>query len=89
METGRHGICMMGLGVMGSRRINRGTRILNITDIPSIWRVSAETEWLVEWHPIGTVNMVSAESGTGKSWMAYGLAGCVARGEGSASPPER
>jgi len=69
--------------------LNRGSRILNITDIPSIWRVSAEKGWLVEWHPIGTVNMVSAESGTRKSWMAYGFSGCVARGEGSASPPER
>jgi hypothetical protein len=63
-------------------------RIQRIEDLPSIWGVQAELSWLVEGAiPLGTVNLLSAESGTGKSWVAYGLAGCVAKGEPFAGLP--
>jgi archaellum biogenesis ATPase FlaH len=56
-------------------------RILRIEDVPSIWNVPGEFEWLIDKAvTVGSVNLLSAESGTGKSWVAYGLAAAVATG---------
>jgi hypothetical protein len=63
-------------------------KIQTISDVPSIWQFPAELEWLVDGAiAVGTVNLLSAESGTGKSWVAYGLAGSVATGRPFAGLP--
>jgi hypothetical protein len=60
----------------------RSKAILTVSDLPSIWDIPAEFEWLVEdAFSVGSVNLLSAESGTGKSWVAYALAGAVAAGK--------
>lgn len=61
---------------------------LAITDIPSIWTFPAEFEWLIDKAiAVGSVNLLSAESGTGKSWVAYDIAGSVALGRPFAGKP--
>jgi archaellum biogenesis ATPase FlaH len=54
---------------------------LQIGDLPSVWQMDAKEEWLVDGMiPRRSVNLISAESGTGKTWLAYALAGAVAHG---------
>lgn len=54
---------------------------LEIATLPSVWEMNSNVEWLVEGMiPRASVNLISAESGTGKTWLAYGLAGAVAQG---------
>src|SRR6516225_6203739 len=58
------------------------TKLLKISDLPSIWDFQANLSWLIEdFIPSETVNLLSAESGTGKSWVAYSIAGVVANGQ--------
>jgi hypothetical protein len=46
-----------------------------------IWDVDAQVTWLVEdLLPLGSVNLICSESGTGKTWVAYAIAGAVAHG---------
>jgi hypothetical protein len=55
--------------------------ITNISQIPSVWRLEAKIAWCVEdIIAEGSVTLISAESGTGKTWLAYFIAGCVAHG---------
>ncbi len=62
--------------------------ITSIAQLPSIWRLEANVEWLIDGIiPLGSVNLVTAESGTGKTWLAYAIAGAVARGEAFAGMP--
>jgi hypothetical protein len=56
-------------------------RIAKISDLESVWQKDATVEWLIAGLiPRASVNLISAESGTGKTWLAYGLAGAVAHG---------
>jgi hypothetical protein len=56
-------------------------RIPQVSDLPSVWKMEANVEWLVDGLiPRGSVNLISAESGTGKTWLAYAIAGAVANG---------
>jgi len=58
------------------------TKITDIAQLPSIWELDANTEWLIDdIIPLGSVNLITAESGTGKTWVAYAIAGAIARGE--------
>ena len=58
------------------------TRIHHISDLPSVWDFPADLEWLIEGvMSVGSVNLLTAESGTGKSWVAYAIAGAVATGK--------
>jgi predicted ATP-dependent serine protease len=57
-------------------------RITAITQLPSIWTMEANVEWLIDGIlPLGSVNLITSESGVGKTWLAYAIAGAVARGE--------
>jgi hypothetical protein len=48
-----------------------------------VWGLDSRIEWLVEGMiPRSSVNLISAESGTGKTWLAHAIAGAVARGPG-------
>ena len=53
-----------------------------IENLPSVWTYEAEYEWLVpDLFAVGTVNLLTAESGDGKSTLTLWLAACIARGE--------
>jgi len=57
-------------------------KITDIAQLPSIWTMEAKVEWLIDGIiPVGSVNLITSESGTGKTWLAYAIAGAVARGE--------
>jgi len=54
---------------------------LEIAALPSVWEMNSNVEWLVDdMIPRSTVNLISAESGTGKTWLAHAIAGAVAHG---------
>jgi archaellum biogenesis ATPase FlaH len=58
------------------------TPITDIAQLPSIWKFETTIEWLIDGIiPLGSVNLITSESGTGKTWVAYAIAGAVARGE--------
>jgi KaiC/GvpD/RAD55 family RecA-like ATPase len=62
--------------------MNEERSILTSPDLTSVWDTEAKVEWIVDGMiPEGSVNLISAESGTGKTWFAYAMAGAVARGE--------
>jgi len=50
-------------------------------NLPSIWKLNAEIRWLVaDMIPLKGITLLSAASGTGKTWLAYAIAGAVAHG---------
>ncbi len=56
--------------------------ITDLSQLPSVWSLDARLDWVVKnLIPRGSVIMTSAESGTGKSFFAYAVAGAVARGQ--------
>jgi archaellum biogenesis ATPase FlaH len=56
-------------------------QITDLSQIPSVFDLDAKLEWCVEeMIAQGSVTLISAESGTGKTWLAYYIAACVARG---------
>lgn len=63
--------------------MSMGKGALNmLPELPSVWETEATVEWVVDrMIPVGSVNLVSAESGTGKTWVAYALAGAVSQGQ--------
>ncbi len=66
-------------------RVTTPDKITSITQLPSIWKLEQNIEWLIDGLiPLGSVNLITSESGTGKTWVAYAIAGAVARGEGFA-----
>lgn len=53
-----------------------------ISELPSVWQMEAKVDWLVEGIiPRGSVVLFSADSGTGKTWLAHAIGGAVAGGE--------
>jgi AAA domain len=55
--------------------------ITDLAQLPSVWSLETRIEWCVETMIArGSVNLICSESGTGKTWLGYYLAGCVARG---------
>src|SRR5579862_4535748 len=56
-------------------------RLMDLDRIPSIWSLNVRVEWLIQGLlPLGSVTLLSAASGTGKTWVAQALAGSVANG---------
>jgi hypothetical protein len=50
-------------------------------DLPSVWDLRASIDWLIpDMLPLRGVTLLSAASGTGKTWLAYAIAGAVAHG---------
>jgi len=50
--------------------------------MPSIWSFEKNIEWIIDGIiPLGTITLLSGESGGGKTWLAYAIAGAAARGE--------
>ena len=55
--------------------------ITDLSQIPSVWQLEARLKWRVEnMIAQGSVTLICAESGTGKTWVGYYIAGCVAQG---------
>jgi archaellum biogenesis ATPase FlaH len=62
--------------------VSKQQAINDVCDLPSVWEL-AETriEWLIQdLIPLATITLITAESGTGKTWLAYAIAGAVAHG---------
>jgi hypothetical protein len=60
---------------------DRDGAITSISQIPSVWTLESHCEWCVpDMIARGSVTLISAESGTGKTWLGYFLAGRVAHG---------
>jgi len=56
-------------------------RIACVSEIPPVWDLSADLRWLIdEIIALGSLSLICSESGTGKTWLAYFMAGCVAHG---------
>ena len=54
----------------------------DFSELPSVWDQKAELEWLVDGLiASGSVTLIAAESGTGKTWLALAIAGPVAHGQ--------
>ena len=53
--------------------------ITSLSQIPSVFGLESKLNWRVEGMIAqGSITMICAESGTGKTWFGYYLAGCVA-----------
>jgi hypothetical protein len=58
--------------------VRKGT---NLRDLPSVWRLDARIDWLIEdMIPLKGITLLTAASGTGKTWLAYAIGGAVAHG---------
>src|SRR5713101_3402089 len=87
LEAVRADVATVPAKVAPEKLPNAGTtdKITNIAQLPSIWTLEQPIEWLIDGIiPLGSVNLITSESGTGKTWVAYAIAGAVARGEGFA-----
>src|SRR5438132_11459300 len=61
---------------------NPTDKITAISQLPSIWSLKQNIEWLIDGViPLGSITLLSGESGGGKTWLAYAIAGAVARAE--------
>lgn len=55
--------------------------ITDLSQIPSVFSIESQLDWSVEGMIArGSVTLICAESGTGKTWFGYYVAGCVALG---------
>jgi RecA-family ATPase len=53
----------------------------DIGDLPSVWQKNAEVQWLIkDMIPLDSVTLITAPSGTGKTWLSYAIGGAVAHG---------
>lgn len=52
-----------------------------MSQLPSVWTLDAHLEWCVEdMIARGSITLICSESGVGKTWLGYYIAGCVAHG---------
>ena len=64
--------------------------ITDLAQIPSVFSLHAELNWCVERMVAeGSITLICAESGTGKTWIGYYNAGCVAHGTAVIGLPVR
>lgn len=70
-----------GAGTLDLNGSDKPLLITDLSQLPSVWNLEAALEWTVEGMIAkGSITLICAESGTGKTWFGYYLAGCVARG---------
>lgn len=56
-------------------------KIADVSALPAVWELEDSIEWLVDGMiPRASVNLISAESGTGKTWLTQAISGAVAHG---------
>lgn len=57
-------------------------KIAEVSALPAVWDLTDSIEWLVDGMiPRASVNLISAESGTGKTWLTQAISGAVAHGK--------
>lgn len=72
--------------VFGELRQQSGTTecpqgITDLSQLEPVWDLDASLEWLVDgFIAEGSITLITSESGTGKTWLAYYLGGSVAHG---------
>lgn len=55
--------------------------ITDLAQLPSVFSIPAHLDWCVDGMIAhGSVTLICAESGTGKTWLGYYIAGCIAHG---------
>ncbi|MCX6624787.1 MAG: AAA family ATPase [Acidobacteria bacterium] len=55
--------------------------ITSLSQLPSVWSLESSLDWCVEeMIARGSITLICSESGTGKTWLGYYIAGCVACG---------
>jgi hypothetical protein len=55
--------------------------ITDLSQLPSVWSLESSLDWCVEeMIARGSITLICSESGTGKTWLGYYIAGCVACG---------
>lgn len=55
--------------------------ITDLRQIPSVWTLEMNLNWCVhEMIAQGSITLICSESGTGKTWLGYYIAGCIAHG---------
>jgi hypothetical protein len=55
--------------------------ITDLSQLPSVWNLETSLDWCVEeMIARGSITLICSESGTGKTWLGYYIAGCVACG---------
>ncbi len=55
--------------------------ITDLSQIPSVFSMESQLDWCVEnMIARSAITLICAESGTGKTWVGYFIAGCVAHG---------
>ena len=60
---------------------NPTDKITAISQLPSIWSLKQNIEWLIDGViPLGSITLLSGESGGGKTWLAYAIAGAQQEG---------
>ena len=56
--------------------------ITDLSQIPSVFSLESQLDWCVDGMIAqGSVTLICSESGVGKTWLGYYLAGCVAHGK--------
>jgi len=52
--------------------IRSAEKITDIAQLPAIWKLEQNIEWLIDGIiPLGSITLLSGESGGGKTWLAY------------------
>jgi len=60
--------------------------LTDLTELPSVWGLEARLDWCVaDMIAQGSITLICSESGVGKTWLGYYIAGCVANGRPVAS----
>ncbi len=70
--------------------IEHSPLITDLAQIPSVFSLESRLDWCVDGMIAqGSITLICAESGVGKTWLAYYLSGCVAQGKPVLGRPVR
>jgi hypothetical protein len=72
---------LAGAAATPPKSTNENSLITDLSQIPSVFSFESQLDWCVDGMIArGSVTLICAESGTGKTWFGYYLAGRVAHG---------
>jgi hypothetical protein len=67
--------------VLSAPAVDPPPLITDLSQLPSVWSLKSSLDWCVEeMIARGSITLICSESGTGKTWLGYYIAGCVAWG---------
>jgi AAA domain len=65
-------------------------RITDLSQLPNVFKIESQLQWCIDGMiALGSITLICAESGTGKTWLGYHLAACVASGSPVLGRPVR